>query len=311
MSCGIYGIHNLANGKWYVGKAVDIEKRWASHRWSLSAGKGESDHFLSAWRKYGTDAFEWVILELCAPCDLNQRETFWIAEKDSFRNGYNRTLGGDGGTGRIQSEEEKRKRSESLSVIHASPEYREKRSALSKAMWQSEEYRNRLIPVRATAMATPEYKEKISKVSKARYQNPEYRENYRRKMRAYFDDPANREKVLLVNRQTCANPERNRKIGEFHRNRYAADSALRDKVSSESAARWADPEMRAKIQSAQTAAAQKRATPILQVETGTVYPSIRAAADAVGGRPGSICAVCKGRRNTAYGYHWRYADIED
>lgn len=311
MSCGIYGIHNLANGRWYVGQSVDIEKRWASHRWSLSAGKGESDHFLRAWRKYGADAFEWVILELCVPADLNQRESFWIAEKDSFRNGYNRTLGGEGGTGRIQSEEEKRKRSESLSVVYASPEYHEKRSALSKAMWQSEKYRSRLLLSRTAAMATLEYKAKLSRVSKTRYQDPEYRENYRRKLRAYFDDPANREKILRVNRQTCANPERNRKIGEFHRNRYAADSALRDKVSSESAARWADPEMRAKIQSAQYVAAQKRSTPILQVETGVVYPSMRAAADAVRGHPASICTVCKGRRNMAYGYHWRYADIED
>lgn len=35
MSCGIYGIHNLANGKWYVGQAVNIKKRWTSHRWVI------------------------------------------------------------------------------------------------------------------------------------------------------------------------------------------------------------------------------------------------------------------------------------
>ena len=311
MSSGIYGIHNLVNDKWYVGQAVDIEKRWASHRWSLSAGKGESDHFLRAWRKYGADAFEWIVLELCAPADLNQRETFWIAEKDSFRNGYNRTLGGEGRTGRIQSEEEKRKRAESLSVAYATPEYHEKRSAISKAMWTSSEYRSKLLDVRAATMSTVEYKEKISKSSKARYQDPEYRKNYLCKMRAYFSDPANREKILRVNRQTCANPERNRKIGEFHKARYAADASLRKKVSSEAFARWADPEMRAKMQAAQSAAAQKRATPILQIETGVVYPSMRAAADAVGGAPGSICTVCKGKRLTAYGYHWRYATDDD
>lgn len=311
MSSGIYGIHNLVNDKWYVGQAADIEKRWASHRWSLSAGKGESEHFLRAWRKYGADAFEWIVLELCPPADLNRRETFWIAEKDSFRNGYNRTLGGEGGTGRIQSEEEKRRRAESLSIAYATPEYREKRSALSKAMWASSEYRNKLLPIRAATMSTAAYKEKISKSSKARYQDPEYRKNYLCKMRAYFSDPANREKILRVNRQTCANPERNRKIGEFHKNRYAADASLRQKVSSESFARWADPKMRFKIQTAQSIAAQKRATPVLQVETGTVFPSMRAAADAVGGNPGSICGVCKGKHLTAYGYHWCYAGPED
>lgn len=311
MSSGIYGIHNLVNDKWYVGQAVDIEKRWATHRWALSAGKNESEHFLRAWRKYGADAFEWLVLEECSPDVLDEREMLWIAKKDSFRNGYNRTVGGGGCPGRIQSDEEKHKRSEVLSAIYATPEYRDRRSALSKAMWKNSEYRDKLLPVRAAAMSTPEYKEKISKTSKSRYQDPAYRENYRRKIRAYFDDPANREKILRVNRQTCANPERNRKIGEFHRKRYAEDSALRGKVSSESAARWADPEMRSKMQAAQSAAAQKRATKILQVETGIVYPSMRAAADAVGGTRGTICGVCKGKRLTAYGFHWRYADSKD
>lgn len=310
MSSGIYGIHNLVNDKWYVGQAVNIEKRWATHRWALSAGKNESEHFLRAWRKYGADAFEWVVLELCTTAILNQREMFWISEKDSFRNGYNRTLGGDGSHGRIQSEEEKRRRAESLSIAYATPEYHEKRSALSKSMWQRAEYREKLVPIRAAAMSTAEYKGKISKTSKARYQDPEYRENYLRKIRAYFSSPANREKILRINRQTCASQERNRKIGEFHKARYAADASLRKKVSSEAFARWADPEMRAKMQAAQSAAAQKRATPILQIETGVVYPSMRAAADAVGGTPGTICCVCKGKRLTAYGYRWRYADPE-
>lgn len=310
MSSGIYGIHNLVNDKWYVGQTVDIDKRWAAHRWALSAGKNESEHFLRAWRKYGADAFEWLVLEECPPDVLDEREMFWISEKDSFRSGYNRTIGGGGGQGRVQSDEEKHKRSETLSAIYATPEYHEKRSALSKKMWQTPEYREKLLPIRAAVMSTPEYREKQRQTSQMQYQNAAYRENYCRKIRAYFDDPANREKILRVNRQICANPERNRKIGEFHRKRYAKDSALRDKVSAEASARWADPEMRAKIQAAQSTAAQKRATRILQIETGIVYPSMRAAADAVGGTPGTICGVCKGNGLTAYGYHWRYADPE-
>lgn len=45
-------------------------------------------------------------------------------------------------------------------------------------------------------------------------------------------------------------------------------------------------------------------------ETGellAVYPSLEAAAKAVyRGRPSNICACCKGRLKTAYGYVWRY-----
>lgn len=39
----------------------------------------------------------------------------------------------------------------------------------------------------------------------------------------------------------------------------------------------------------------------------TVFPSITAAAESIyGANPAHICACCKGRLKTAYGYVWRY-----
>lgn len=99
---GIYGIHNTLTDMWYVGQSVDISSRWYFHRTALNHNYHHNIHLQRAYNKYQKDAFEWVILEECSPEKLNEREIFWIAEKDSFRNGYNRTLGGDGGHGTIK-----------------------------------------------------------------------------------------------------------------------------------------------------------------------------------------------------------------
>ena len=32
--CGIYKIENLVNGKVYIGKSLDIYKRWNDHKWT-------------------------------------------------------------------------------------------------------------------------------------------------------------------------------------------------------------------------------------------------------------------------------------
>jgi hypothetical protein len=54
---------------------------------------------------------------------------------------------------------------------------------------------------------------------------------------------------------------------------------------------------------------QKNTKPVLCVETGVVYPSIRNAARAINYDNATIQRICacKGRGKTAGGYHWRYA----
>lgn len=111
---GIYGIRNTVNGKWYVGQSQDIERRNKRERAYLAhgrfhSGSGDNKHMVNAWKKYGSDAFDWVVLEECSLSQLDEREIFWIAEKDSYRNGYNQTLGGGGCRGYKASAETRRK----------------------------------------------------------------------------------------------------------------------------------------------------------------------------------------------------------
>lgn len=116
---GIYGIHNTVNGKWYVGQSNNIRKRNLYELRNLRNGVFHYDnsnhHIVDAWQKYGENAFEWVVLEECTIEQLDEREIFWIEKKDSYRNGYNQTLGGGGSRGVVVSDETRRKMSLSSS----------------------------------------------------------------------------------------------------------------------------------------------------------------------------------------------------
>lgn len=88
----IYKITNKVNGKVYIGQTrYTVEFRWRQH-----IHKKDNTHFHNAIRKYGVDNFIVETLEECDYKDLNSKEIFYIAKYDSFKKGYNSTLGGDG-----------------------------------------------------------------------------------------------------------------------------------------------------------------------------------------------------------------------
>lgn len=151
---GIYGVHNRINGKWYVGQSQDIEKRNRRElrylaRGHFHSGSGDNAHIVSAWKKYGADAFEWVVLEECELSHLDEREIFWIAEKDSYKNGYNQTIGGGGLRGYKASDETRRKISANHARLRgpANPNYGKMKSgseALHYGKKHSEEARRKM-----------------------------------------------------------------------------------------------------------------------------------------------------------------------
>ena len=104
---GIYCIENLINGKKYIGKSIDLEKRmYKYHEYSTALNR--------AINKYGKDAFKRFIVECCKIDILEEREKYYIKEwKTKAPNGYNLT---DGGEGMSNPSDETRKRlSEALS----------------------------------------------------------------------------------------------------------------------------------------------------------------------------------------------------
>jgi hypothetical protein len=91
MSVGIYKITNKINGKSYIGLSSNIEERFKKHRQM----QGEKVLY-SAFQKYGIENFDFSIIELCSSDLLSEREKYWIAYYDTYNNGYNATLGGEG-----------------------------------------------------------------------------------------------------------------------------------------------------------------------------------------------------------------------
>lgn len=88
----IYVITNKVNGKQYVGQTSSfIEERWKQHIKS----KDES-YFHRALRKYGIDNFSIEQIEECSSIEVDNREKYWIEKLDTYNNGYNSTLGGEG-----------------------------------------------------------------------------------------------------------------------------------------------------------------------------------------------------------------------
>ena len=104
---GIYALKNQENGKLYIGRTINLHKRKNEHFAELRGGKHHNIHLQRAWDK--GQRFDFVIIEKCDPDKLNEREVFWIDKYDTFKHGYNQCAGGKSTTGRVCSEETKRK----------------------------------------------------------------------------------------------------------------------------------------------------------------------------------------------------------
>lgn len=92
----IYEITNDINSKVYVGQTIkNIEERFREHKSDAKYSK-RSKLLHNAMNKYGCSHFNISVLEVCDLDMLNEREIYWIDKLDTFNNGYNLTLGGDG-----------------------------------------------------------------------------------------------------------------------------------------------------------------------------------------------------------------------
>lgn len=92
----IYKITNDINNKVYIGEtAIGVKFRWLKHIQDLYK---RNFKLQLAMRKYGIEHFQIEQIEECDFANRFEREKFWIAHYDSYYNGYNSTLGGEGAT---------------------------------------------------------------------------------------------------------------------------------------------------------------------------------------------------------------------
>lgn len=96
---GIYCIENIKNKKKYVGQSIDIDYRLKKHFTKLRNGYHENRYLQRSFNKYGEESFTKYVLEECHKEELNEKEKFWIREMNSFEDGFNLTIGGEGVNG--------------------------------------------------------------------------------------------------------------------------------------------------------------------------------------------------------------------
>lgn len=95
----IYKIENDINDKIYVGKTnFSVEKRFKEHCIDSKKNRKEKRPLYNAISKYGEDHFYISIIEECSSEEASEREKYWIKYYNSYNDGYNATIGGDGKT---------------------------------------------------------------------------------------------------------------------------------------------------------------------------------------------------------------------
>jgi hypothetical protein len=91
----IYKITNDINGKVYVGKTEQsVERRWKEHCNDYQKERCQNRPLYRAMYKYGIEHFHIETLEETNSAE--EREVYWIEKLQSFKTGYNATVGGDG-----------------------------------------------------------------------------------------------------------------------------------------------------------------------------------------------------------------------
>lgn len=90
----LYIITNSINNKQYVGKTYDkLEDRWKSHiRDSI---RFPNRPLYRAFAKYGIDAFRIELIDTFSEGILEEQEISLIKKLNTYKYGYNATLGGD------------------------------------------------------------------------------------------------------------------------------------------------------------------------------------------------------------------------
>ncbi len=171
---GVYAIRNKGNGKVYVGSAAGaggFVARWREHKSQLRCGVHNNTHLMSAWMKYGEDAFEFVILLRCPPERCLKNEQFFI---NKFRSqdrdfGYNACPVAGSMLGFRFSEKSREKIADRMMGNN----YRKGKPSPFRGKVHSDDAKAKMSASRKGRVITPEWRVKLSASMKGRKKSPE------------------------------------------------------------------------------------------------------------------------------------------
>lgn len=90
--CGIYSLKFTESELMYIGSSIDINRRYSQHCTNLRKGKHHNYKMQEHYNTYNTVPHI-DIIEKCLEISIADREKYWIAEKDTLKNGFNLTPG--------------------------------------------------------------------------------------------------------------------------------------------------------------------------------------------------------------------------
>lgn len=141
----VYLAHNHLTDKSYIGfTSQALERRACRHySFAFSDRASPSCKFANAIRKYDRSAWTWTVLsEHATGREAQDAERVTIEAFDSYKSGYNSTIGMDGSFSRVVSTETRRKISESKIGSTLTSEHKEAISRASRGRMLSEEDKN-------------------------------------------------------------------------------------------------------------------------------------------------------------------------
>ena len=278
MITGVIYKYTSPSGKSYIGQTTreNYRRRMWFGTGRYTGGKSKIDR---ARRKYGSCNFLYEILFKKeynnvdeATRELNILESYFIGYYDTYKNGYNSTLGGDGSRGYKPSYETRIKISKAI-----------------KGLKKSKHTRDRLSKARKGVKMSQATKDKLSKIKlNSGHKIIQYSlDGVFLKLWANIDEVAT---VLNVSRESIAGCCRDRsKTAHKYMWRYYIDGEINDIL----------PKKR-----------RKDCRIVLQLDlNGNLiqeFPSIQDAADSVGVSGTNISACCRGKVNKIKGFKWRY-----
>lgn len=312
-----YKVYKLTSPsrKVYIG----ITGRPINQRWANGKGYKKCPAVHKAINKYGWDNFDKEILvEDLTENDAKEMEIFFIKlfKSNEKKHGYNLTDGGEGTSGRIVSEETRRIISEKNKGKKLTEEQKEHLRQINLGKRQSEETKRK----RSESMKGKKHPHKrvFSEEEKKRLSdnfkgsnNPLARKVICLETLKVYDTATQAREETGATKIThcCKHYYKHKSSNGLHWEYY--DENLTDDDYKEILSRLLKEEYENKHHSPseqnRRKTSERSSIPVMCIETGEIFKSIRAACNKYKIDPPNLCNCCKGKKKTAKGYHWKYA----
>ena len=225
------------NGKIYIGLTTSVEKRKREHK---CCAKNEHKSFLvyKALRKYNMiETLELIVIDTAYNNEeLSEKETAYIHFYNSYYvngYGYNMTLGGEGTSSYVRTEEDRKKISISQKKRFEDPDTRQRMSERGKKQFEDPEARQRMSEIKQIYYEEhpdarqrmseikqkyheehPEAGKKHSEIMKKRFvEYPEAGEEHGKRMKKYYEEhPEERQKMSERGKKRYENQGEREKI---------------------------------------------------------------------------------------------------